>query len=451
LGAKREVLVFARRGLSARDRSFLLRRRRRPIGEPQQPEKNNLCACLKTRSTMADTQTDDDRTEHPLVAAVLRNDLARVRELMRKKTATSFSAAAAASASASASNPTATPFLPTQRHDGATLLHLAQSPEMVNALFEAGGQAIAALANVGYGRYSEWRVPLCDARNAAVARALIDHGCDPRGAGREYRRGGERGAGAPRLQHAGQTPLGEAAARLDSETVALLLERGAPARPLNGFGQSATDRAFVTRSFLLWRQQGGSGGALGGAGGAGPSWAAGAAVGGGGGGGGQENEENEEDEEDEEDDDQGDEKDDDLERLQPHEAHDRFISTLRALLRGGAAVSPGYLREALSLLAPESREEREARLELERRRRDPRLTAMAREEVAGLAADMLDAQRSEQRVEAMRARLAAAALAEVEKEEDEEEEEDGDGRRQHKRQRQDEGAGGGGGGGGGDG
>jgi hypothetical protein len=336
---------------------------------------------------------DDDHGEHPLLCAVRRDDVARVVKLLREKQrrrlptttlgggggngdadddddASSVPPPPCEAAASSSSAP-----LPTAA-DGQTVLHLARSPQMVHALFDHGGAAVAAVADVGHGGLV-WRTPLCAAaaKSAGVVRALLERGgASPDGA--------PRGPGG-KLQHAGQTPLGEAAARLDADSVALLLAANANAALRNAFGNSAADRAFFSRHFAAARGQLGLAG-----GGVGPSGAGGAAA----------QQQHDEDEEEEE----------EGERLSPAEARDRFARTLVLLLRAAPnSLKPGYLIEALPLVAAGLQAEaRAAADELERRRRDPRLAATGREDLVGLALDMGELKEAERELEAKHARLA---------------------------------------------
>jgi hypothetical protein len=321
-------------------------------------------------------ENDDDDDEHPLLSAVRRDDVARAVELLQSKRRRPRQGASSSSAAALAD---AAP-LPTDR-DGRTVLHLTRSAQMVQALFEHGGPALETLTNSGFGRAGPWLVPLCAAPNAAVVRALLAHGANADGCARDGRK----------LQHLGQTPLGEAAARLDAESVAALLEAGASASMRNAFGNSPIDRAFLSRHFAVVAAGGGGGGG-GGVGGAGTSGEGGAGAAAAMAQG--------------DDDEDGEEEEGESERMSPDEARERFGQTLRLLLRAGGAVKPGYLVEALPLLArADAAAERAAAAALERRRRDPRLSAAAREEVVGLAMDVGELRKAEREVQEKRRRL----------------------------------------------
>ena len=373
-----------------------------------------------------DAHPDDDR-EHRLLVAVRRDDVAAVARLLPEKLR----------------NAGPQP-LPSAR-GGATVLHLARSAAMVDALFEHGGDAVRALANAAPARHP-WKVPLCAARNAGVVRALLARGAGPDGAPRHYARGGASGAGAPRLTHAGQTPLMEAAGRLDDDSVALLLAAGANPALVNAFGNSAADRAWASLHFSSSSSSEGAGGFEGGAGAAGPSGVGAATA---------VPPQHQQQHDQENDDDDG-ESDSDGESEgdepppplpPPAEARARFARTLMLLLRAGGGMRKGYLCESLPVIARAAAAAgRAAAAELARRRDDPRLAARAREELAALADDFAARGRAGAALAASRARLreleaesAARGLKVEEGEEDDEEEEE--------EKEEEEGGGGGGGGG----
>ena len=185
----------------------------------------------------------------------------------------------------------------------------------------------------------------------------------------------------------------EAAARLDPETVKVLLDAGAAPTLVNSFGTSAADRAFASRYFSEARAVGedvaGPSGVGAGAGAAGGAGAAAAREG---------------DEEQDEDDNDSD--DAEPSSLPPEEARARFSRVLLLLLRAGGKMKAGYLHEALPLVAGAlAEQERAAERELERRRTDPRLAALAREDLAGLALDFKELREAEAAAEAARVRL----------------------------------------------
>jgi hypothetical protein len=347
----------------------------------------------------ADTGDDDDDREHRLLAAVRRDDVQAVARLLPKKLQQS---------GGNAPLPVSTDAADADGNNaGASVLHLAKSAAMIDTLFTHGGPAVQALVNSGCSSRFPWKVPLYTAKTAEVVRALLRRGADPNGAERRYENQTPKGGGPARLTHAGNTPLMAAAERLEPESVQALLEAGAAPTFVNAFGHSAADKAFFSRSFLQAR---GGGGELGPTG-VGTSAAAA--------GGPAEEEEEEQDDEDAD-------SDEPSSSLPPDEARRRFSRVLLLLLRAGGKMKAGYLQEALPIVAQGLADaERAAQAELERRRTDPRLAALAREELAGLAQDFAELRRAEAAAEASRGRLeelgveAAGVVGMTEEEEEE--------------------------------
>jgi len=337
--------------------------------------------------------TDADR-EHRLLAAVRRDDVQAVARLLPEKLQQSGRNAPLPVVSTAA-----------DANAGASVLHLAKSAAMIDTLFTHGGPAVQALVNSGCSSRFPWKVPLYTAKDASIVRALLRRGADPNGAERRYEKQTPKGGGPARLTHAGNTPLMAAAERLDPESVQALLEAGAAPTLINAFGHSAADKAFFSRAFLQAR----GGGELGPTG-VGTSAAA---------AGGPAEEEEEQDDEDAD-------NEPSSSSLPPDEARRRFSRVLLLLLRAGGKMKAGYLQEALPIVSQGLADaERAAQAELERRRTDPRLAALAREELAGLAQDFAELRRAEAAVEASRGRLEeleaeAEAVGVMETEEEEE-------------------------------